>query len=73
MQQAAQAGDFSLDNVPVVGDSLRDIEAAQTAGATGILVTTGKGERTLAQHGPMAEVPVFKNLREVADAILLSL
>lgn len=37
---------LSLDGVPVVGDSERDLEAARAAGARPILVRTGNGETT---------------------------
>lgn len=59
----------SLDNVPVVGDSLRDLQAAQAVGATPILVKTGKGKKTLKQGIPEG-VAVYKNLAAVADALL---
>jgi D-glycero-D-manno-heptose 1,7-bisphosphate phosphatase len=36
----------SLRGVPVVGDSLRDLQAAASAGATPILVLTGNGAQT---------------------------
>jgi D-glycero-D-manno-heptose 1,7-bisphosphate phosphatase len=36
----------SLDSVPVVGDSLRDLEAAAAVGAIPVLVRTGKGRKT---------------------------
>lgn len=49
----------SLQGVPMVGDSLRDLEAARSVGANPVLVRTGKGERTLAQHrGSLQRVPV---------------
>ena len=38
-----------LTGVPIVGDSLRDLEAGVALGATPHLVLTGKGERTLAK------------------------
>jgi D-glycero-D-manno-heptose 1,7-bisphosphate phosphatase len=60
---------INLDNVPSVGDSLRDIEAAQSVGAQPILVKTGKGERTLAAGIPDG-VPVYDDLAAVADALL---
>jgi D-glycero-D-manno-heptose 1,7-bisphosphate phosphatase len=55
----------------VVGDSLRDLEAAWAVGAPAVLVRTGKGARTLAEH-PMrlASTPVFADLAALADAIL---
>ena len=37
----------SLEGVPVVGDSLRDLQAAANAGAFPVLVRTGNGRRTL--------------------------
>jgi D-glycero-D-manno-heptose 1,7-bisphosphate phosphatase len=35
-----------LDEVPVIGDSMRDLEAAAAAGAKPWLVLTGKGKKT---------------------------
>ena len=37
-----------LDDVPVVGDSLRDLDAAGAAGAKPVLVLTGNGKATQA-------------------------
>lgn len=37
---------INLEGVPVVGDSLRDLESAQAAGACPVLVLTGNGQRT---------------------------
>ena len=41
---------LDLTKVPVVGDSLRDVQAAMAANARPVLVRTGKGEQTLEQH-----------------------
>lgn len=60
----------SLDGVPVIGDSLRDLESARSVGAYPILVKTGKGERTLAKGKGLEGVPVFDNLAEAVDALL---
>ncbi|SEP00624.1 D-alpha,beta-D-heptose 1,7-bisphosphate phosphatase [Aquisalimonas asiatica] len=46
--QAAAALSFPLQGVPFVGDSRRDMDAARAAGATPVLVRTGKGARTIA-------------------------
>ncbi len=47
----------SLAGVPVIGDSRRDLAAAEAVGARPILVATGKGERTLNDGKPVpAEV-----------------
>ena len=48
LQELAAAFDVELDGVPVVGDSLRDIDAADAAGAMPVLVLTGNGPRTRA-------------------------
>lgn len=57
-----------LDGVPMIGDSASDIEAARAAGATPILVSTGKG----AQANPslIGDVPRYPALAEAVDAIL---
>ena len=60
----------ALRNVPVVGDALRDLQAAEAVGAMPILVRTGKGERTLAAGGLPPRTRVFDNLAAVADALL---
>jgi D-glycero-D-manno-heptose 1,7-bisphosphate phosphatase len=60
---------IKLDDVPAVGDSLRDLQAAQTVGAKPILVRTGKGEQTLAGGIP-DDVEVYDNLAAVVAALL---
>ena len=60
---------IKLDDVPAVGDSLRDLQAAQTVGAKPILVRTGKGEKTLADGIP-DDVEVYDNLAAVVTALL---
>ncbi len=61
----------SLEGVFSVGDSLSDIEAAKSAGATPILVRTGKGMRTLqAVDDLLDRVPVFDDLFGFVDALL---
>lgn len=44
--QIGERFNVDLDGVPVVGDSLRDLQAAVAAGARPYLVLTGKGEQT---------------------------
>ena len=64
---------LELDGVPVIGDSLRDLQAARAAGARPILVRTGKGERTLQQQRILLnDTPIFGNLSAVADFLLKS-
>ena len=47
----ARRYDTSLENVPAVGDSLRDLQASYTAGCTPWVVETGNGVKTLAKGG----------------------
>ena len=55
----------------VIGDSLRDLEAAWAVGASAMLVLTGKGARTLERHADrLGATQVFTNLSAAADAIL---
>ena len=59
-----------LRDVPAVGDSLRDLQAAASVGARPILVRTGKGEKTLAAGGLPENTPVFADLGEAVDYLL---
>lgn len=61
---------LTLADVPVVGDSLRDLQAAQAAGAKPILVKTGKGERTLAAGTLPQGVEVFSDLSAFVTDLL---
>ncbi len=68
----AKRFDTSLKGVPVIGDSLRDLQAAQTVGASPMLVKTGKGERTLAQGEGLDGIPVYDDLSHAVSALLES-
>ena len=70
-QQIGQQFDMPLEGIPVIGDSLRDLEAARAVGAKPILVQTGKGLRTLAAGKGLEGVPVYENLLEAVDALLI--
>ena len=59
-----------MQDVPVVGDSLRDLQAARSVGAKPILVRTGKGERTLSKNEELDGVEVYDNLASFADSLL---
>ena len=58
---------INLNGVPAVGDSLRDVKAAQAAHASPVLVKTGKNWG--AQQMP-AEVPTFDDLSAFANEFL---
>lgn len=69
-EEIAEHFGCSLFGVPVIGDSLRDLEAAVAVGARPILVRTGKGERTLAKGGLPEDTLVFDDLAQAVDALL---
>ncbi len=73
--QIAQHAGTSLQSVPVVGDSLRDLEAAIKVDAKPILVMTGKGRNTittLRNSDPemLRKIAVYESLAEAAEALL---
>jgi D-glycero-D-manno-heptose 1,7-bisphosphate phosphatase len=66
--------DFSVESAAcvMIGDALRDLEAAAGAGVDRILLRTGRGEETL-QSGwskTIDPVLVYKDLSHATDAIL---
>jgi D-glycero-D-manno-heptose 1,7-bisphosphate phosphatase len=61
---------IDLAQVPAIGDSLRDIQAAQAAGARPVLVKTGKGFGTVSHPDLDATVPVFEDLYSAVDSLL---
>jgi len=63
---------FGIDmaGVPCIGDSLRDLEAAEAVGAQPILVLTGKGEKTLRQGQYPQDTVIFPDLAFAASALL---
>ncbi|WP_455367118.1 D-glycero-beta-D-manno-heptose 1,7-bisphosphate 7-phosphatase [Kaarinaea lacus] len=75
LQQILQ--DYPVDpaDVIAIGDSLRDLQAAQAVGISSVLVRTGKGKKTEVQletDNALATTPVFDNLSEAVDALLTS-
>lgn len=62
-QQFADRYRIDLDELPAVGDSYRDLQAAWAVKARPVLVKTGKGLRTLENH-PEPGTPVYSNLYE---------
>lgn len=55
----------------VIGDSLRDLQAADAAGINGVLVRTGNGEQSLAVH-PELNTPVYDTLSAYVDDVIQS-
>ncbi len=68
--EIASRMEVPLDNVPVIGDSLRDLQAAQAVKAKPILVRTGKGERTIVKGEGLEGIPVYDDLAAAVNALL---
>ncbi len=61
----------SLNGVPTIGDSWRDIEAALSMNCRPILVRTGKGEETLQLHQEdIKKIPVYTDLSAAAAELI---
>ncbi len=67
--RAAETLGFDLQNVPVIGDSQRDLDAARAVAARPILVLTGKGRTTGASPDHGAE-RVVRDLAAAVDLLL---
>jgi D-glycero-D-manno-heptose 1,7-bisphosphate phosphatase len=59
-----------LTHVPLVGDSLRDLQAGIIVGCTPYLVRTGKGNITATSDQLPANTLIFDDLVAVVDALL---
>ena len=60
-----------LNDVPAIGDSLRDIQAAKAVGARPMLVRTGKGQATVEKGTGLKGVPVYDDLAAAVDALIM--
>lgn len=70
-EQLARHYGLPLDNVPVVGDSMRDLDAAASVGARPLLVLTGNGMQTAATlQADGREVEAFADLADVATTLI---
>lgn len=71
LYQIANAFDTELTGVPVIGDSLRDLQAAAAAGATPVLVRTGNGARTEQElPAELQDIAIFDRLADAAAALI---
>ncbi len=70
--EIAERFNVDLEDVPVVGDSLRDLQAAVTAGAQPVLVRTGKGEKTAIDPDLPPGTPIHDNLAAYVRALTVN-
>jgi len=71
--QLAQRWNIGLEGIPVIGDSLRDLQAALAVKARPILVRTGKGEKTVEQlqeYMETQQIPVYDDLGQAVEQLL---
>lgn len=61
---------IDLKNIPIIGDSLRDLQAAAKAGAVPVLVLTGKGKKTEAEKTLPDGTKVFANLAGAVNSLI---
>ena len=66
LREIASRMDVELAGVPMIGDSLRDVEAAAAVGAKPYLVLTGKGRKTRDAGGLPQGTEVVADLAAVA-------
>ncbi|HUP93152.1 MAG TPA: D-glycero-beta-D-manno-heptose 1,7-bisphosphate 7-phosphatase [Solimonas sp.] len=69
LKDLARRLQISLDEVPFVGDSLSDIQAARAAGARPVLVRSGNGRQAETEPG-LHGVAVYDDLAAFASALL---
>lgn len=70
LQQIEQELGIDPKQTVLVGDSLRDLQAASAVGIQPILVLTGKGTKTLEQIGQEQQCDVYQNLEDFVEATL---
>ncbi len=68
-RQIAERFNVDLTGVPAVGDSLRDLQAAQAVGCQPYLVLTGKGEKTREDPALPEQTLIYPDLAAVAAAL----
>jgi D-glycero-D-manno-heptose 1,7-bisphosphate phosphatase len=67
--EIAERFNVELAEVPAIGDSLRDLQAARAAGARPVLVRTGKGEQTFKSGGLPEGTEIHQDLAAAALAL----
>jgi D-glycero-D-manno-heptose 1,7-bisphosphate phosphatase len=69
--QVANYFQCDITGVTAIGDSERDVLAAQAAGASPIVVLTGNGEKTRAALGKQTAIPIYQDLAAAVRAIVI--
>ena len=70
LREAGRRFSVDMTGVPVIGDGLRDLLAAEAVGGQPMLVLTGKGEKTLREGGFPTNTAIFPDLAFAVSALL---
>jgi D-glycero-D-manno-heptose 1,7-bisphosphate phosphatase len=70
LEEIGRRFNVDMTGIPCVGDSPRDLAAAQAVGAQPMLVLTGKGEKTLRDGGFPKNTVIFPDLAFAVAALL---
>ena len=70
LEEIATRFHVELKGVPAIGDSLKDLQAAEAVGAQPILVLTGKGRKTREGGGLPKKALVFDDLAEASRFLI---
>ena len=70
LQEIARRFSVDLKGVPIIGDSLRDLQAADAVGALPILVLTGKGVHTRDAGALPPATQIYSDLAAAVRAIV---
>ena len=70
LREAGRRFNADMQGLPVIGDGLRDLQAAESVGSQPMLVLTGKGERTLREGDFPASTVIFPDLALAVSALL---
>ncbi len=69
LKDIARRLNTNLKGVPMIGDSIRDLQAAAAANASPLLVLTGNGRKTRRAGGLPPDTRVYTDLAAAVDAL----
>ena len=70
LEEIARRFNVDLKGVPIVGDALRDLQAAAVVGAAPVLVLTGKGRKTQAAGHLPEGTQIYHDLADAVRSVV---